>query len=48
LIAGIYGTNFKPAQIPEVTSPYGFYIMIAIMVTVALSLALIFKRRGWI
>jgi magnesium transporter len=48
LIAGIYGTNFKPGQIPEVTNPYGFYIMILIMVTVASSLALIFKKRGWI
>jgi magnesium transporter len=48
LIAGIYGTNFKPGFIPEATSPYGFYIMIAIMVTVASSLALIFKHRGWI
>ena len=48
LIAGIYGTNFKPGQIPEVTNPYGFYIMIAIMITVASSLALIFKKRGWI
>ncbi len=48
LIAGIYGTNFKPGQIPEVTSPFGFYIMIAIMITIASSLALIFKHRGWI
>jgi magnesium transporter len=48
LIAGIYGTNFKLAQIPEATSPFGFYIMIAVMVTVASSLALIFKHRGWI
>jgi magnesium transporter len=48
LIAGIYGTNFKPGQIPEVTNPYGFYIMILIMVTVASSLALIFKKKGWI
>jgi magnesium transporter len=48
LIAGIYGTNFRPGEIPEVSNPYGFYIMIAIMVTVASSLALIFKRRGWI
>ncbi len=48
LIAGIYGTNFRPGQIPEVSNPYGFYIMIAIMVTVASSLALIFKERGWI
>jgi Mg2+ and Co2+ transporter CorA len=30
------------------SNPYGFYIMIAIMIVVALSLALIFKRRGWI
>ena len=48
LIAGIYGTNFKTGFIPETANPYGFYIMIAIMVTVASSLALIFKRRGWI
>jgi magnesium transporter len=48
LIAGIYGTNFSAAQIPEVTNSYGFYIMIAIMVTVASSLALIFKHKGWI
>ena len=48
LIAGIYGTNFTLGSIPEATNPFGFYIMIAIMVTVASSLALIFKRRGWI
>ena len=48
LIAGIYGTSFKSGFIPGTNDPYGFYIMIAIMVAVALSLALIFKRRGWI
>jgi len=48
LIAGIYGTNFKTGFIPETNSPYGFYIMIAIMATIASILALIFKRRGWI
>jgi magnesium transporter len=48
LIAGIYGTNFASSSIPEAGNPYGFYIMIAIMVTVASTLALIFKRRGWI
>ena len=48
LIAGIYGTNFVSGSVPEATNPYGFYIMIAIMVTVASSLALVFKRRGWI
>ena len=48
LIAGIYGTNFTSGSVPEANNPYGFYVMIAIMVTVASSLALIFKRRGWI
>jgi magnesium transporter len=48
LIAGIYGTNFKTGFIPETNNPYGFYIMIAIMVTVASILAFIFKRRKWI
>jgi len=48
LIAGIYGTNFTSGFVPEANNPYGFYIMIAIMVTVASILALIFKRRGWI
>ena len=48
LIAGIYGTNFASGSVPEANNPYGFYIMIAIMVTVASSLALVFKRRGWI
>ena len=48
LIAGIFGTNFKQGFIPETTNPYGFYIMIAIMVMVATTLAVIFKRRGWI
>ena len=48
LIAGIYGTNFKAGFIPETNNPFGFYILIAIMVTVALSLTLIFKRRKWI
>jgi magnesium transporter len=48
LIAGIYGTNFTSGSIPEANNPYGFYIMIGIMVAVASSLALVFKRRGWI
>ena len=48
LIAGLYGTNFQAGFIPETTNPYGFYILIAIMVTVALTLTLIFKRRGWL
>lgn len=48
LIAGIYGTNFNSGAIPETNNPYGFYIMIGIMVTVASVLAVIFKLRKWI
>lgn len=48
LIAGIYGTNFKLGYVPETTNPYGFYIMISIMITIALALTLVFKRRGWL
>ena len=48
LIAGIYGTNFTLGAIPETNNPYGFYIMIGIMVTIASVLALIFKLRKWI
>jgi magnesium transporter len=48
LIAGIYGTNFTSASIPETSNPYGFYIMLGIMATVASVLAVIFKLRKWI
>jgi magnesium transporter len=48
LIAGIYGTNFTSTSIPETNNPYGFYIMLGIMATVASVLALIFKLRRWI
>jgi magnesium transporter len=48
LIAGIYGTNFKSGSIPETSNPYGFYIMVGIMISIACSLALIFKLRKWI
>jgi magnesium transporter len=48
LIAGIYGTNFKSGNIPDANNPYGFYITIAIVISVASTLAVIFKRRSWI
>ena len=48
LIAGIYGTNFTLGSVPETSNPYGFYIMIGIMISIACFLALIFKLRKWI
>ena len=49
LIAGIYGTNFgKGDLVPGSSSSYGFYIMVAIMIGVAVTLIVTFKRRGWL
>jgi len=48
LIAGIYGTSFRAGFIPGTNNPYGFYIMLAIMVAIALTLTLIFKQKGWL
>jgi len=47
LIAGIYGTNFK-SGVPDLNNPYGFYILITMMIAIALILALVFKLRKWI
>ena len=49
LIAEIYGTNFgKGYLVPGANSLYGFYGMIAIMIGVAVTLIVIFRRRGWL
>ncbi len=49
LIAGIYGTNFERGFfMPGSNTIYGFYLMIAIMVTVALALIITFRKKGWL
>ncbi len=49
LIAGIYGTNFERGFfMPGSNSIYGFYLMIAIMVSLAGGLLAIFRRKGWL
>jgi magnesium transporter len=49
LIAEIYGTNFgKGFLVPGSSTSFGFYIMIIIMIGVAVTLIVIFKRRGWL
>ena len=45
LIAGIYGMNFK--HMPEINSPYGYYVTIAIMVLIALLMGSYMKRKKW-
>ena len=44
-IAGIYGTNFE--YLPELRFRYSYYIFWAVMVAVAISMLLYFKRKRW-
>ncbi len=46
LIAGIYGMNFD--YMPELRSPYGYFITLAFMALVAFGLLIYFWRKGWI
>ena len=46
IITGIYGMNFD--YIPELHSPYGYYIVVASMAAVGAVMYLIFKSRGWL
>jgi len=44
-IAGIYGTNFE--YLPELHFKYSYYIFWGVMIVVALTLLLFFKRKKW-
>lgn len=46
LIAGIYGMNFE--NMPELHTPHGYFITLAVMFVVAVILLIYFWRRGWI
>lgn len=46
LIAGIYGMNFE--NMPEIKTPHGYFITLAVMAVVAIILLIYFWRRGWI
>jgi magnesium transporter len=49
LIAEIYGTNFQRGFLmPGSGTIYGFYSMIAAMITVAAILISAFRRKGWL
>lgn len=45
-IAGIYGMNFE--HMPELKSEYGYYVVLAVIVTMCGILYYRFKRSGWI
>lgn len=50
-IAGIYGMNFdtsSPWNMPELTSAYGYPMVLAVMALTAIGFLWFFKRKGWI
>jgi Mg2+ and Co2+ transporter CorA len=46
LITGIYGMNFK--VIPELSSPYGYYYALSLLLAVGGGMVLYFRKRRWI
>lgn len=50
-VAGLYGMNFDrsfPANMPELSSPYGYPVVVMIMMSIAVGLLIFFYRKGWI
>lgn len=45
-LAGIYGMNFH--NIPELRSPYGYFILLGAMVIITILMIIYFKRKGWL
>ncbi len=45
-IAGVYGMNFK--YMPELESPYGYWITWGVMLTIMITLIFYFKRKKWL
>ncbi|MCS4489367.1 magnesium and cobalt transport protein CorA [Corynebacterium sp. ES2794-CONJ1] len=46
LVAGIYGMNF--ANMPELETQYGYFIVLAIMVSLVIAMWLAFKKWNWL
>jgi magnesium transporter len=44
-IAGVYGMNFK--HMPELETRWGYFVCLGLMLTIALSLVMFFRRKGW-
>jgi len=44
-IAGLYGMNFR--YMPGLSSKYGFFFTLILMVLVAMGMSLWFKKKGW-
>ena len=46
LLSGIYGMNFE--NMPELHSENGYFVLIGVMLSVAATLLLFFRRKGWL
>lgn len=46
LVASIYGMNFK--HMPELNSKFGYPVVLAIMMTITVTMLVYFKRRKWL
>lgn len=46
LLAGIYGMNFR--YMPELNWPFGYFLVLLIMLSLGAGLYLYFKRMGWL
>ncbi len=44
-IVGVYGMNFQ--NMPELSSKYGYFVVLLIMAIIAIEMFLWFKRKGW-
>jgi magnesium transporter len=45
-IVGVYGMNFE--HMPELKYPYGYYTVVGVMFLIAITLLIIFIKRGWL
>jgi magnesium transporter len=45
-IAGIYGMNFT--NMPELSSPYGYYIVWAVMIIILIIMLIYFRKKKWL
>lgn len=44
-IVGVYGMNFQ--NMPELSSKYGYFVVLLIMASISITMFLWFKRKGW-
>jgi magnesium transporter len=45
-IAGVYGMNFE--NMPELQTRYGYFVVVGLMLTLAVALLALFKKKGWL